>query len=67
VKGKAAEIIASLEISDVQYEDAWIRLKERHDNDRIAVQNRIKVIFYLPVLRKENSVEKSFRRCTKTH
>lgn len=56
VKGEAAETIASLEISDVQYEDAWIRLKERYDNDRIAVQNHIKAIFYLPVLRKESSV-----------
>ncbi|XP_032685831.1 uncharacterized protein LOC116850993 [Odontomachus brunneus] len=55
VKGKAAETIASLEISEVHYNDAWLRLKDRYDNERIAVQEHIKAIFELPALRKENS------------
>jgi len=56
VKGKAAETIASLEISEVHYNNAWLRLKERSDNERLAVQNHIKAIFELPTLRRENSV-----------
>ncbi|XP_071578247.1 uncharacterized protein [Temnothorax nylanderi] len=56
LKGEAAEMIASHEISEVHYNDAWTRLKERYDNERLAVQNHIKAIFELPTLRKENSV-----------
>ncbi|XP_039303397.1 uncharacterized protein LOC120357307 [Solenopsis invicta] len=54
LKGDAAETIASIEISDVNYNDAWSRLRERYENERIAVQNHIKSIFELPVLRREN-------------
>ncbi|XP_039303404.1 uncharacterized protein LOC120357308 [Solenopsis invicta] len=52
--GDAAETIASIEISDVNYNDAWSRLRERYENERIAVQNHIKSIFELPVLRRKN-------------
>jgi len=41
VEGEAAETIASLEISEVHYNDAWSRLKDRYDNERVAVQNHI--------------------------
>ncbi|XP_036139261.1 protein expanded isoform X3 [Monomorium pharaonis] len=56
VKGEAAETIASLEISEANYRDAWFRLKERYDIERFAVQNHIKAIFELPTLKKENSI-----------
>ncbi|XP_039303907.1 uncharacterized protein LOC120357485 [Solenopsis invicta] len=54
LKGEAAETIASIEISDVNYNDAWSRLRERYENERLAVQNHIKAIFELPILRREN-------------
>lgn len=56
LKSEAAEIIESLEISGANYTDAWSRLKERYDNERLAVQNHIKAIFDLPVAKKENYV-----------
>lgn len=56
LKGDAAETIASLEISNVNYADAWSRLKDIYDSERLAVQNHIKAIFDLPVVRKENGV-----------
>ncbi|KMQ89679.1 hypothetical protein RF55_10663 [Lasius niger] len=52
VKDEAAKTIASLEISEVHYNDAWFRLKERYDDERVAVQNHIKAIFELPILKK---------------
>lgn len=45
-----------MEISGVNYADAWTRLKERYDNERLIVQNHIKGIFDLPTVKKENSV-----------
>ncbi|XP_011169928.2 uncharacterized protein LOC105202933 [Solenopsis invicta] len=54
LKGEAAEIIDSLEITDANYRDAWSRLKNRYDNERIAIQNHIKAIFELPVTKREN-------------
>ncbi|XP_039312856.1 uncharacterized protein LOC113004977 [Solenopsis invicta] len=56
LKGEAAEIIKALEITEANYNDAWLRLKEIYDNERMAVQNHIKSILDLPSLRKENSV-----------
>lgn len=53
LKGDAAEVVSSLEISGDSYADAWARLKERYDNKRLIVQNHIKAIFDLPV-KKEN-------------
>ncbi|XP_011169838.2 uncharacterized protein LOC105202846 [Solenopsis invicta] len=55
LKSDAAETIASLEISDINYADAWSRLRERYENERLAVQNHIKAIFDLPTLRRENA------------
>ncbi|XP_018373979.1 PREDICTED: uncharacterized protein LOC108768150 [Trachymyrmex cornetzi] len=54
--GEAAEAIESIEITGANYRDAWYRLKERYDNERVAVQKHIKAIFELPALRKENSI-----------
>ncbi|XP_018360396.1 PREDICTED: uncharacterized protein LOC108759449 [Trachymyrmex cornetzi] len=56
LKGEAAEAIESIEITGANYRDAWYRLKERYDNERVAVQKHIKAIFELPALRKENSI-----------
>lgn len=54
LKGEAAEAIESLEITGANYRDAWYRLKERYDNERVAVQKHIEAIFELPALRKES-------------
>ncbi|XP_011858530.1 PREDICTED: uncharacterized protein LOC105556071 [Vollenhovia emeryi] len=56
LKGEASEVVSSLEISGNNYADAWARLKERYDNKRLIIQNHVKAIFDLPVVRKENSV-----------
>ncbi|XP_036145373.1 uncharacterized protein LOC118646483 [Monomorium pharaonis] len=56
VKGEAAEVTAFIEISAVHYNDAWSRLIDRYDNERVAVQNQIKAIFDLPTLKRENSI-----------
>ncbi|XP_018374068.1 PREDICTED: uncharacterized protein LOC108768208 [Trachymyrmex cornetzi] len=56
LKGEAAKVIASLEISAVNYTDAWNRLKERFENERVAIQNPIKAIFELLALKQENGV-----------
>lgn len=50
-------MISSLEISDSNYEVAWILLKERYDNKRVIVQNHIKAIMELPSMTKENYTE----------
>lgn len=56
LKDDAAEVVASLEISGNNYADAWSRLKERYDNKRLTVQNHIKAIFDLPVVKEENGI-----------
>ncbi|XP_024874745.1 uncharacterized protein LOC112456446 [Temnothorax curvispinosus] len=53
-KSEAAESIASLEISGINYVNAWARLQESYDNKRLIVQNHINAIFDLPAARKEN-------------
>lgn len=67
IKGEAAETIASIEISQVHYNDAWSRLTKRYDNKRVAVQNHIKAIFDLPNVRKENCIKKHIRWRFKTY
>lgn len=54
LKGDAAEIVSSLEISGNNYADAWARLRERYDNKRLIIQNHIKAMFDLPTVKKEN-------------
>lgn len=56
MKGEAAEIVSSLEISGANYVDAWLRLKERYDNKRLIMQNHIKAIFELAAVKKEEGI-----------
>ncbi|XP_011858178.1 PREDICTED: uncharacterized protein LOC105555746 [Vollenhovia emeryi] len=53
LKGDAAEVVSSLEMTGDNYRDAWARLKERYDNKRL-IQNHIKAIFDLPVVKRED-------------
>lgn len=50
----AVEIVSSLEISGATYVDTWARLKERYDTKRLIVQNHIRAIFDLPIVKNEN-------------
>jgi len=54
LKGEAAENIAALEISGINFTNAWSRLKERYDNPKLSIQTHISAIFQLPVVKKEN-------------
>jgi len=56
LKDEAAQNIASLEISGINYANAWASLKETYDNQRLIIQTHIKdSIFDLSVPKKENS------------
>jgi len=55
LKDEAAQNIASLEISGINYANAWASLKETYDNQRLIIQTHIKAIFDLSVPKKENS------------
>ncbi|XP_067215691.1 uncharacterized protein [Linepithema humile] len=57
LKGEAADVISSLELSADNYVEAWDMLNERYDNQRVIVQKHIKAIFDLPVLVREGHAE----------
>lgn len=48
LKGEAAQIIHSLEISDANYDMAWTLLKSRFENKKVIIRTHIKHIFELP-------------------
>lgn len=41
LKGEAADVISSLELSAENYSEAWAMLTERYDNQRVIVQKHI--------------------------
>ncbi|XP_056643852.1 uncharacterized protein LOC130449836 [Diorhabda sublineata] len=54
LKGEAADIIHSLEISAANYDIAWKLLTERFENKVLLVNNHVKAIFNLPAVNKES-------------
>lgn len=56
LKGKAAEIIKSIETTTDNYNEAWAAIKERFDNKRWIIQKHIKAISDAPALSKENYI-----------
>ncbi|XP_018407682.1 PREDICTED: uncharacterized protein LOC108783580 [Cyphomyrmex costatus] len=54
LKGKAAELIQSLEMSADNYEQAWQMLIKRYDNKRLIIQKHLRALFELPTISKEN-------------
>lgn len=56
LKGKAAEIIKSIETTTDNYNEAWAAVKERFDNKRWIVKKHINAIFDAPALSKENHI-----------
>jgi len=57
LKGEAAEVIKSLEISSSNYKEAWQILKRRYDNKRLIIRKHIKVLFELQSVTKENYMD----------
>lgn len=55
LRDEASRVISSLEISALNYEVAWNRLKDRYDNKRNSSKSY--KIMELPCMSKENSVE----------
>ncbi|XP_051167315.1 uncharacterized protein LOC127285377 [Leptopilina boulardi] len=56
LKGEAAEVIASLETSESNYETAWELLKSRYDNRKFIVENHIQALFKIQSMSKEFSI-----------
>lgn len=56
VKGSAADIIASFEMTAEYYHTAWKLLEDRFDCKRLIIQSHIQQIFDLPVSTKENHI-----------
>ncbi|KYN27942.1 hypothetical protein ALC57_02653 [Trachymyrmex cornetzi] len=54
LKGKAAELVQSLEMSADNYEQAWQMLIKRYDNKRLIIQKHLRALFKLPSVTKEN-------------
>lgn len=54
LKGDAAEVISSLEVSTENYEIAWALLLERYENKTLLINNHVKALFNLTVITKEN-------------
>ncbi|KYM98425.1 hypothetical protein ALC62_10865 [Cyphomyrmex costatus] len=54
LKGKAAELIQSLEMSADNYEQAWQMLIKRYDNKRLIIQKHLRALFELSTISKEN-------------
>ena len=56
LKGNAASVIHSFEITSKNYKEAWDLLKLRFDNKRWIVQSHISALFNLQTLQRENHV-----------
>lgn len=56
VKDSAAEVIRSFDITTENYAEAWQLLNERFDNKRHIVQTRIKAMFEVAPIYKENCI-----------
>ena len=54
LKGKAAEVIQSLEMTSANYTEAWELLKARFDNKRYIINSHISSIFNIPTMQREN-------------
>ena len=56
LKGEAAELIASVQLSAENYLIAWEIVKETYDNRKLIRQNHIQDLFNIPYMSKEFSV-----------
>ena len=53
LKGDAAQIIQSMEITDVNYDIAWRMLKNRYENKKLIIHSHVKAIFELTPVKNE--------------
>lgn len=56
LRGEAAQLLQGIEISEENYEDAWIMLKDRFHNEIIIIQKHIRALFDMPVCNRDSSV-----------
>ncbi|KAJ8947301.1 hypothetical protein NQ317_003027, partial [Molorchus minor] len=54
LKGEAAELIKSLEVSSANYNAAWQLINARYENKNLLINNHIKSLFNLPTVNKES-------------
>ncbi|XP_071055722.1 uncharacterized protein [Onthophagus taurus] len=52
--GRARQVIESLEITNTNYQVAWELIRERYDNPRILIHNRVKALFDIERVTGEN-------------
>lgn len=57
LSGQAAQLIIALEISEKNYKVAWEILCDRYDNKKVLINNHIKAIFNLNVIKNETASE----------
>lgn len=57
LSGLAADVIASLETSDANYQIAWSSLTDRYDKKQIIVSAHVEAIMRLPSMAKENAAQ----------
>ncbi|XP_072395159.1 uncharacterized protein [Diabrotica undecimpunctata] len=57
LKGEAAGVIRSLEVSDRNYEEAWSLLKSRYENKKLIAMSHIDSLYNFPNLGKEDGVQ----------
>ncbi|XP_037816679.1 uncharacterized protein LOC119607034, partial [Lucilia sericata] len=54
-KGSAGAIVKRYTLCDENFDHAWNALKARFDNKRVLIDNKLKVLFNIPVATSENS------------
>lgn len=57
LKGEAAQLIHSIEISNSNYDIAWSMLKERYENKKLIISTHMKAIFELVPVKFESHVQ----------
>jgi len=57
LKGEAAQIISSIQITDLNYENAFRSLRERYENKRLIIQSHLRLLFDVSPISKINHVD----------
>ena len=56
LKGESSQIIASLEATNENYEEAWSLLRGRYENKKLLIHNHVKALFDLESSSKETHI-----------
>lgn len=57
LRGDAARLISSIDISASGYETAWQAVCKRYDNKKLLIYNHINAIFSVPKINKETALD----------